>query len=265
LSNPSRIHYTFACNVINDGGGGSLFNLTVVDTFPLGSTNTVLSQPTTPAGGLAPGASAPYGGSFDVPTDAVVTNNVSASAAATSGGSNTITTDHNGNPAAAAAQFGVQGTACAVSLNPSLSLTKSCVVDLVPGPGGVVLADRTTITVCNNSPDNQAVISGITLTNNVVLNGPGSGTDSNVVSNLTLGPGQCQTYTPSYTPTQCAGGPPTLTGGRCQFTDTVRVDTAASTPRDQFGHPVPPGQIPMPQTAVCSVCPFGACTLSGQP
>ena len=263
LNNPSRIHYNFTGDVINDGGGGSLFNLTVVDTFPLGSTNTVLNQPTTPAGGLPPGASALYGGSFDVPTDAVVTNNVSASAAATSGGSNTVTTDHNGNPAAAAAQFGVQGTACSVSLHPSLSLTKSCVVALVPGPSGVVLADRTTITVCNNSQD--TAISGITLTNNVVLNGPGSGTDSNVVSNLTLGMGECQTFTPSYTPTQCAGGPPTLTGGRCQFTDTVRVDTAASTPRDQLGHPLPPGAIPMPQTAVCSVCPFGACTLEGQP
>ena len=261
LSNPSRVHYNFTGNVNNDGGG-NLFNLTVVDTFPFGATNTVLSQPTTPSGGLAPGASAPYSGSFNVPTNAQVTNNVTASAAATSGGSNTVTNDHLGNPAAAAAVFGTPGTTCSINTNPALSLTKSCVVSLVPGPGGVVLADDTSIQICNTSPDGATVISNITLTNNVVLNGPGSGTDFNVVSNLTLQPGECQTYTPSYTPTQCAGGAPTLTGGRCQFTDTVRV---GSTPTDQFGRPLSSSQIPMPQSAVCSVCPFGACTLSGQP
>jgi len=264
LSNPTRVHYNFTGNVNNDGGG-PLFNLTVVDTFPAGATNTVLNQPVTPPDGLPAGASAAYTGSFDVPTNAVVTNNVTASAAASSGGSNTVVNDHNGNPAAAAAQFGVQGTACSVTTNPALTLTKSCAVSLVPGSGGVVLADDTTIQVCNNSPDNATIISGITLTNNVVLSGPGSGTDFNVVSNLTLPPGACQTYTPRYVPSQCAGGPPTLTGGRCEFDDTVRVDTAASTPRDQFNTPLPASAIPMPQSASCHVCPFGACTLQNVP
>ena len=264
LGNPTRVHYNFTGNVTNDGGG-SLFNLTVVDTFPAGATNTVLNQPSTPADGLPAGASASYSGSFDVPTNAVVTNNVSASAAASSGGSNTVTNDHNGNPAAAAAQFGVQGTTCSVTTNPALTLTKSCAVSLVPGSAGVVLADDTAIQVCNNSPDNATVISGITLTNNVVMNGPRSGTDFNVVSSLTLQPGECQTYTPRYVPAQCAGGPPTLTGGRCEFNDTVRVDTAASTPRDQFNQPLPASAVPLPQMASCHVCPFGACTLQNVP
>jgi len=123
------------------------------------------------------------------------------------------------------------------------------------------LAYDTRIEIRNKSPNNATVISGITLTNNVVLNGPGSGTDFNVVSNLTLQPNECRTYTPSYTPTQCAGGPPTLTGGRCEFDDTVKVDTAASTPRDQFNQPLPASAIPMPQSASCHVYPFGACTL----
>ena len=127
------------------------------------------------------------------------------------------------------------------------------------------MADDTAIQICNNSPDGATVISGITLTNNVVMNGPGSGTDFNVASNIALQPGQCQTYTPRYTPAQCAGGPPTLTGGRCEFDDTVRVDTAASTPRDQFGQPLAASAIPMPQSASCHVCPFGACTLQNVP
>lgn len=264
LGNPTRVHYNFTGNVTNDGGG-PLFNLTVADTFPAGATNTVLNQPSTPADGLPAGASAGYSGSFEVPTNAVVTNNVTASAAASSGGSNTVTNDHNGNPAAAAAQFGVQGTTCSVTTNPALTLTKSCAVSLVPGSAGVVLADDTAIQVCNNSPDNATVISGITLTNNVVMNGPGSGTDFNVVSSLTLQPGECQTYTPRYVPAQCAGGAPTLTGGRCEFDDTVRVDTAASTPRDQFNQPLPASAIPLPQSASCHVCPFGACTLQSVP
>ena len=265
LSNPPRVHYSFTGNVTNDGGG-NLFNLTVADTFPSGASNTSLLQPSTPAGGLASGASAPYSGSFEVSTDAEVINHVTASAAATSGGSNTVTSDHFGNPAAADAHFGVPGSACAISTNPSLSLTKSCVVSLVPGFGGVVLADDTTITVCNTSPDGTSTISNITLTNNVLLNGPGSGADFTVDSNFTLQPpgqpGDCQTYTPRYIPTQCAGGPPTLDGGRCEFDDTVRI---SSIPKDPFGRDLPPDRIPLPKSASCHVCPFGACTLQGTP
>src|SRR5207245_4074106 len=84
LSNTTLVHYNFTGNVTNDGGG-PLFNLTVVDTFPAGSTNTVLNQPTTPTDGLPAGASASYSGSFEVHTNAVVTNNFIDSVTASSG------------------------------------------------------------------------------------------------------------------------------------------------------------------------------------
>src|SRR5207244_12691314 len=126
-STPPRVTYTFTSNLTKRGGCPS-FKRTRVDPFPAASTNTILNQPTTPTDGLPAGASASYSGSFEVPTNAVVTNHVTASAAASSGGSNTVTDDHNGNPAAAAAQFGIQGTACSVTTNPALTLTKSCAV-----------------------------------------------------------------------------------------------------------------------------------------
>jgi hypothetical protein len=262
------VHYNFTGKFHNDGIG-TIFGLTVADTFPTNSINQVLNQPTTPLGGLLTHNDASYSGSFEVPTTAQVTNHVTATAASFSGGSQDVTTDHNGNLAAADAQFGTVGTACSAQTNPSLTLSKSCVVDLVPGSSGIVLALHDTITVCNNSPDASTTISGITLTNNVLLNGS-TGTDQSIAgaSNITLTPSganSCKTFTPIYTPTQCDGGSPSLTGGRCEFTDTVRIDTVASTPKDEFGTAVPAAKIALPQQASCHICPFGACTLSGTP
>lgn len=248
-SGTAYVHYTFTGNVINDGTG-SLFNLTVNDTFPAGATNTVLTQPVTPSGGLASGGMAPYSGSFDYPGNGVITNNVTASAATCSGCSNTVTNDHNGAPAAAAAQFGVAG--CAAATNPTLTLSKSCVVNLVvQAGGGIVLEDATTIQVCNTSPDNTR-ISNISLTNNVKMNPP-AGTDYSIATGLSLNAGQCQTYTPVYRPNGCV-----TSDGRCSFQDTVRI---SSTPVDEFGVPLPLARIPLPQTAECRICPFGACSL----
>ena len=145
-------------------------------------------------------------------------------------------------------------------MNPALSLTKTCDVGLNSTSNGVVLALNDTIIICNKSAD--TAISNISLTNNVLLNGPGSGTDVPVDSNRTLAAGECKTFTPSYIPTSCDSGPATLDGGRCEFTDTVRV---SSIPKDAFGNDVPPNVIPSPKQASCHVCPFGACTLQGTP
>ncbi len=267
INSVSYVHYAFTGSVINDGGG-SLFNLTVVDTFPTGyrSGSGVLNQPTTPAGGLAKGQSATYSGSFDFPDLSDVINHVAASAAASDGGQQTITNDHSGNPAVADAHFGASGSSCSITVTPTLTLDKVCSVGLNPTSNGVVLALNDTITVCNTSSD--TAINNITLTNNVLLTGvAGQGTDYglgtfSLPKQVEGSTANCVTFTPSYLPTQCDGGGPTLTGGRCEFSDTVRI---SSTPRDQFNRDVPAGAIPSPKGATCHVCPFGACTVSGTP
>ena len=262
IGSTAYVHYVFS-GVVKNVGGGALFNLKVADTFPANAVNGAVTQPGTPVGGLAQGQSASYSGSFDFPNLSKVTNHITASAAVSDGGPNTITADKNGNPAAADADFGTPGSTCSLTVHPSLTLTKTCSVGLNPTQNGVVLALNDNITVCNNSSDTS--IGNITLTNNVLLNGPSSGVDKPVDSGLTLKAGDCKTYTPSYIPTQCDAGAATLDGGRCEFTDTVRIDTVQSTPKDEFGNPVPVNNIDGPKQASCHVCPFGACTLSGRP
>lgn len=244
------VQYNFTGNVINDGAG-NLYNLTVNDVFPSGSFETSFSQPTTPAGGLGSGASAAYSGSFKYPGAGAITNNVTANASSCPSCGNTVTLDHNGNPAAAAAQFGVAG--CAATTIPTLTLSKTCAVNLVAqSGGGIVLEDATAIKVCNMSPDNTR-IGNITLVNNVQMNPPAAGTDYTIATGLTLDAGKCQTYTPTYRPNGCV-----TTDGRCSFQDTVRV---SSIPTDEFGTPLPLAKIPLPQTAECRVCPLGSCSL----
>ncbi|MBI2688994.1 MAG: hypothetical protein HYX27_22050 [Acidobacteria bacterium] len=251
INNVAYVHYTFTGNVINDGAG-SLYKLTVADQFPTGSINTVLTQPVTPAQGLTSGASAAYSGSFDFPGNGKVTNNATANAASCPTCGNTVTNDHNGNPAAAAADFGVAG--CNVVTQPGLSLTKSCVVNLVPQTGGgIVLEDATTMTVCNTSADDKP-ISNINLTNNVQMNPPAAGTDFSIVTGLTLGADECRTFNANYRPNSCVS-----TNGRCLFQDTVRI---SSIPKDVFGANLPPSAIPLPATAECRACPDGSCSLS---
>jgi len=258
------VHYDFTGTVTNDGAG-ALFNLAVTDTFPIGSINTSLTQPVTPAGGLVSGASASYTGSFDYPGNGTISNHVTAKAAAFANGPLTVDHDHNGNPTTADASLGDPATACHAAPSPNMTLTKSCVINLVPGGGGVVLQLADTITVCNTSPDATTQIRNISLTNNVLLNGPGSGTDSSITSNLTLNAGQCQTYSPTYTPQSCVNS--VINGanpdpGRCQFHDTVRI---SSTPTDTFGTPLSSSLIPLPAPADCHVCPNGQCTGVGVP
>src|SRR5207249_4179374 len=81
----NSIRYFLGGNVINDGTG-ALFNVAVTDAFPVGATNRVLNQPGIPGTGLAPGASAPYRGSFDFGSIGQVVNTVSVTASSTQSG-----------------------------------------------------------------------------------------------------------------------------------------------------------------------------------
>jgi len=248
-----HIHYTFGGNVVNDGAG-ALFSLQVATSIvPAGATNVVITQPVAPAGGLVSGTGAPFSGSFDYPNQGVIALTGSACGSAFAGGSCTVTNDKNGNPAVWNASFG-SGT-CQVTTNPALTLTKSCVVNLVAGPGGVVLQLADTITVCNTSQDGTQ-IKNISLSNAVSNAVP---SPDAIVTGLTLNAGVCQPYTPTYTPTGCINS--VINGanpnpGRCVFQDTVSV---SSVPTDEFGTPLPANKIPGAQTAQCAVCPAGVC------
>jgi hypothetical protein len=273
------VHYDFSASVNNDGSG-SIFDPTVTDTFPANAVNMVLngtacaSSPCTKSisapGGISGGGSVPFTGSFEVAGNGSVSNKLSATAAAFAGGAQTVTQPSGTDPNPIFAQFGGPSPSvagCNATVHPALTLTKTCTVDLSPTNNGVVLVLHDVIEVKNTSTDTP--ISNITLTNNVLLNGPNSGTDVSVTggSNQTLAPGATLHLEPTYIPTNCSAGPPTLTGGRCQFNDTVRI---SSVPKDEFGHDVPSSAISGSPAGAnnsqgCSVCPFGACTLSGTP
>jgi hypothetical protein len=241
---PAAIHYEVDGAVANQASG-TLYGATVSATLPSGAYNVVITQPTSP---LAGSASSPFKVNFDFPTEGVVSVSGSACAAAFPGGPCNVTTGTNGAPANWSANVG--GAGCSISTNPTMSLTKSCVVNLTQSASGVFLQLYDTITVCNT--DTKDTITNISLSNNVT-NGPSA---DSVVTGLTLTAGKCQTYSPVYTPTACVGGVDPSGGGRCKFQDTVSV---SSTPKDEFGNSLPAGAIPASQTANCAVCSAGAC------
>jgi hypothetical protein len=294
------VRYTFTATVTNTGAG-EVFSPTITDVFPSDSINWVVGgtpcasatcKVTIPTGtsdnGITSGQSASISGTFDVPTDQDRSNSlgsatvVGATASPSSGGSQTVIASN----VPLSAVFGPDSPvgACHVATNPMLKLYKSCAVGLVAGSSGVVLQLQDAIEVCNVSPDTTTVISGITLNNNVA----GFGATNAVGGTITLPPGtdpgdqttfiqtptptaapviptNCKLIQPVYTPTSCSAGGPTLTGGRCQFTDTVSIN---SVPTDEFGQNISASTIPGPVVANqgqgCNVCPYGSCTLSGQ-
>jgi|SRR5579863_32068 len=254
---PTNIHYTINGSVKNEASG-NLFGLQVATTsVPAGATNVVVTQPVTPANGLAGEQTASFSVAFDYPNEGAISVSGNACAAAFAGGPCTVVNKPDGTAATWSAGLG-SGT-CSITTNTSLTLTKSCAVNLVPGLSGVVLQLADTITVCNT--DAKDSVKGINLTNTVSNVSP----SSNSIPVGTLTAGQCQTYTPTYTPTACVNS--VLNGanadpGRCEFQDTVSI--AAPLPTDEFGNPVST-PLPGPQTAQCHVCPNGVCTGSGIP
>jgi len=254
---PTSIHYTINGTVKNEASG-NLFGLQVaVGSVPAGATNVVVTQPVTPLNGLGGGLTASFGVTFDYPNQGSLSVSGSVCAAAFSGGPCTVVNKPDGTAATWSAGLGT-GT-CSITTNTSLTLTKSCAVNLVPGLSGVVLQLADTITVCNT--DAKDSIRGINLTNTVSNVSPAD----NSIAVGTLTAGQCQTFSPKYTPTACVNS--VLNGanpdpGRCLFQDTVTI--AAPLPTDEFGNPVST-PLPGPQTAQCHVCPNGVCTGSGIP
>jgi hypothetical protein len=247
---PASIHYSVNGNVAN-AASGTLFGLQVaIGSVPAGATNVVLTQPVTPSNGLSGGQSLPFSISFDYPNEGAISVAGSVCAAAFSGGPCTVVNKPDGTAATWSASEGT-GT-CSITTTTSLSLTKSCVVNLVPGINGVVLQLADTITVCNT--DTKDPVQNITIGNNVSNVNPASST---VVSGLTLNAGKCATYTPVYTPTGCVNGVDPAGGGRCMFQDTASI---SSVPTDEFGKAVPSINIPGPQTATCHSCTGSQCT-----
>jgi hypothetical protein len=255
---PASIHYNVSGTVTNQAAG-NLFGLKVAMTVPpAGATNVVITQPVTPPAGLGGGQSAVFSVTFDYPNQGAISMSGNVCGAAFTGGPCTVVNDQTGTPANWSAALG-SGT-CSISTNPTMSLTKSCVVNLVAGSNGVVLQLADTITVCNT--DTKDTINNISISNNVSNVSPAT---NSIATGLSLAAGKCQTYNPTYTPTGCVNS--VLNGansdpGRCLFQDTASV---SSIPTDEFNNPLPPSAIPGAQTAMCHVCPNGVCTGAGIP
>ncbi len=245
--NPPLITYTISGSVTNQASGTLYDPAVTVDagSLPAGATVTNITQPVGP---IAGGASAPFSITLTYGTQGSFTVTGEVCASAFSGGPCSVTTQTNGSPATWSAGLG-SGT-CSITVTTSMTLTKSCVVNLSQTASGVVLQLYDTITVCNT--DANDTITNINLSNNVD-HGPSA---DSIVTGLTLTHGQCQTYNPTYTPTGCVGGTVSTVNGRCMFSDTVSV---SSTPKDEFGNNIPASAIPAAQLAQCAVCPAGAC------
>jgi hypothetical protein len=255
---PPLITYTINGTVTNQASGELFSPNVTVDTnsLPTGATVTNITQPASPLSG---GASEPFTITVTYAKEGKFTVTGEVCAASSSGGPCLVNTQTNGNAATWGASLGdPKVNACAISTSTMLTLTKSCVVNLSQTSGGVVLQLADTITVCNTST--KDTISSISLSN-TVDHGPSA--DVSFGQNLTLpaattaNPTQnCATFTPTYTPDGCVGGVVSAINGRCNFSDTVSI---SSTPTDEFGNPVSTANIPAAQTAMCAVCPNGAC------
>jgi hypothetical protein len=248
---PPLITYTINGNVINQASG-TLYtpNVTVdAGSLPSGTVVTNVTQPVGPIGG---GASVPFSITLTYPNQGNFTVTGEVCAAAFPGGPCNVASQSNGNAATWSAALGGSipgGGTCSITTNTSMSLTKSCVVNLSQTASGVVLQLYDTIKVCNT--DAKDTITNISLTN-AVDHGPAADI---IATGLTLAAGQCQTYNPTYTPTACVGGVVSGTSGRCLFSDTVSL---SAVPKDEFGNPLT-SPAPSPQVAQCAVCPAGAC------
>lgn len=290
------IHYDFNVTVTNPTtGGGTIFDPTISDTFPPNSINWTLNgqtcssasctQEATPSGGITVGNHINIAGSFDFPGEGTVTNKVTGTAASSEGGAQNVTGTTTGDSTGsttASADFGAAGSTCSTGPHGVLGLTKFCDITLVGdlqkgAKGAVYLRLDDTITVCNNSTDSTTKISNISI-ENTVTKGPSNDLVGTVPN--ALGPGDCYTFTKSYTPTDCDNDlaaignttypngsiNPILNGdgtvattpvaGRCEFSDTAFV---SSTPTDEFGGTV---TAPMPAPAQCNLCLNGFCTSS---
>ncbi len=229
------IHYTFSGSITNTGVG-PLFDVTVTDQFPSGAANTVLNQPVTPVGGLLPGNSISYSGSFDLNAASGVVNATSAAAAASLGGTKTITA------------LSGPWVGCSAALSPGLHLHKACETSFDNSSGQLVVQVDITGSVCN---DGNVDVTNITVTDT------DAGTVASV-SKLEAPSGAqtevCQSFTAHYKPSECVNP---LEGGRCKFEDTVSASGSGA---------LGTGTVTAtPVGATCYVCPLGACVVPPSP
>jgi hypothetical protein len=220
---------------VTNTGVGQLFDVTVTDTFPAGSTP---PSATFNLGNLTTGQTKCWPNPDNcaevftfTSTNNGPTNNASVAAATFAGGPKVIT------DAATPAQCPV------VPLNPSLTVTKVCSTDLTEIGGHLAVQVTFMGTVCNTG---DIPLNNVTVTNDKPDSVPALfslGTLAVGQCNVAYGPG---TYLPSV------AGP--VLPGRYQFSDQV---TATGTPSSGLcgGNPT----CIATATATCPLCPEGTC------
>jgi hypothetical protein len=253
------VHYTFRVDVKSDGGG-TIWDPAVTDTFPAGATTPVAA--TFAAGPIIGGATVSAFGSFNSLATSGVVNHISGTAAATSGGPQTVALDKNG---VLQSNIGWSIGSCNPSVSATLTLNKSCIVNIIPqsSPAALVIQVEEKIQVCNTGPDQ---VKGVTVSDKIT---GGVKTAVAGLGNLTLNgtlaaSGQCATATLDYLPKSCdqsaltpTGNPGPGTAGRCTFTDEA-TSTGGFT---DFNHGTQPDVgAPGAADATCYVCPGGSPT-----
>jgi uncharacterized repeat protein (TIGR01451 family) len=271
----SAITYSYGATVMNTGIG-SLFNITLHDTLPDGTTEDIAVPLPDTCNGVANSClaakdsatvtSIPFTATTTnchtgvtnctVPTDAINTATASAFTAANSGGSPVSST-----PPAGTAE-------CKTSVGGMVTVKKACDAanggaTLVQSSGEVVAEVFYTARVCNNTP---AGTQGETLTGiNLVDDHDGASDTPSPSSIASLAPGACTIVSGHYFPSAVDA-----TTGRFGFTDVIRVTSATGA----LGvNPTPPGcslaggatTDQACDTITCPICFDSVCTGLPQP
>jgi hypothetical protein len=250
------IRYAFRVDVKNDGGG-LIWDPVVNDTFPTGATNTSFTAFS--PGSIASGNTVSSTGTFDSLALSGVVNKITGTAAAVSGGAQTVVADHSGN-----LQQNIvwDSSACSPQISTTLSLNKSCTVNIIPqsSSGPLVIQVHEEFKVCNT---------GLYQVKHVTVSDTVSGGVKTAVpglSDLTLdekgfaGGLDCKTATVDYLPKSCdplvsgSSSPGPGTAGRCTFTDEA-TSTGGFT--DFNTTSVPDVSAPPAADATCYICPGG--------
>lgn len=248
----TQVQYNFTGTITNSGSG-TVYKATVTDTPPsnaLVANSLVLNVPDT-SGGLAPGASVTYTGSFNT-TAALGSgdkNKVSVTASSFSAGSPQ-------NIGASTADWGTDAsTVCVVPITKGLNLSKKCESCLQSVSGtGLVVQTAEAVQVCNSG---NTTVRSITVQDcrGIFANGSCSTgfVTPNGWSGITLGPATSSggQIVPTCTTLPQANTTPTsiaaCADGNCTFSDTVVASGTAD-----LGGTV----TAMPKSASCPLCPI---------
>ncbi|MCE5306576.1 MAG: hypothetical protein LLG20_02945 [Acidobacteriales bacterium] len=213
---PDGVHVVYNWSgTLTNTGQTNLFDVTVTDTLPDGTIQTIN------VGNIANGGSATFTAGPYTSTNITETNNASVAAALVSGGPKTVTA-------------GVASGTCSVNPTSEIEVTKFCGVPAGPnnippalqgtvletGNGNVHVRVNFSGQVCNNG---QTLLSGINLSDDpaATITATYPGTPG------TLAPTECATYSGTYQPSAISSGDGT-TAGRYLFADTISVSGAKS-------------------------------------